>query len=144
MSLSNDLFVLTLRVHQQIYERSGGLLGHRLLGTPALLLHTTGRKTGKRRTNALVYVRDGDRHLVVPSNGGSDKPPAWLLNLQALPSVEVQVGRDRRSGIATVVDHDDPDFARVWKLADDNNGGRYAAYQRKTMRRIPVVALTRD
>lgn len=144
MSLSNDLFVLTLRAHQQVYERSGGLLGHRLLGTPSLLLHTTGRRTAKRRTNALVYVRDGDRYLVVPSNGGHDKPPAWLLNLQAQPDVEIQVGRDRRPGTATVIGPEDADFARIWKLADDNNGGRYTVYQRKTARRIPVVALARS
>jgi deazaflavin-dependent oxidoreductase (nitroreductase family) len=144
MSLSNDLFVLTLRVHQQVYERTGGLVGHRILGRPTLLLHTTGRKSGKSRTNALVYVRDGERYLVVPSNGGHHKPPAWLLNLQAQPAVEIQVGRDRRPGTATVIGADDPDFARVWKLADDHNGGRYTAYQGKTGRPIPVVALQRS
>ncbi len=143
MSLSNDLFVFTLRVHQQIYERSGGLVGHHLLGKSCLLLHTTGRKTGQERTNALVYARDGDRFLVVPSNGGSERPPAWLLNLQAQPAVDVQLGRDRRPGTATVIDPDDPDFARVWKIADDHNSGRYTAYQLRTSRRIPVVALTR-
>lgn len=143
MSLSHDVFVLTLRVHQQIYERTGGLLGHRLLGLPALLLHTTGRRTGRRRTTALIYARDGDRLLVVPSNGGADKAPAWLHNLRAEPAVEVQVGRERRPGTATVIEHEDPDFERLWKLADEHNGGRYAAYQAKTSRPIPVVALTR-
>jgi len=137
-----SLFVLSLRVHQQIYERSGGLVGHRLLGKPALLLHTTGRKTGKSRTNALVYARDGDRLLVVPSNGGSDRAPGWLHNITAKPDVEVQVGRDRHPSTATVIGHDDPDFARVWTLVDEHNGRRYSAYQRKTERQIPVVALS--
>jgi deazaflavin-dependent oxidoreductase (nitroreductase family) len=137
-----SLFTLTLRVHQAVYEATGGLIGHRILGKPALLLHTTGRKSGQERTNALVYARDGERYLIVASKGGADSPPAWLLNLQADPDVEVQVGRDRRPAVATVIGHDDPDFERVFKLADERNDGRYAAYQRKTQREIPVVALT--
>jgi deazaflavin-dependent oxidoreductase (nitroreductase family) len=141
-SLANRAFVTTLRVHQAIYEHSGGWLGHRLLIRPTLLLRTTGRKTGKRRTNGLVYARDGNRYLVVPSNGGARRPPAWLLNLQAKPDVEFQVGRKRLRATASVIGHDDPDFERVWTHCDDNNGGTFAAYQRKTDREIPVVALT--
>lgn len=137
-----SLFTLTLRVHQMIYEGTGGLIGHRILGLPTLLLHTTGRKSGKARTIALVYARDGDRYLVVPSKGGADEPPAWLLNLEAQPQVEIQIARDRRPATATVIGHDDPDFARVWKLADEHNRGRYSTYQGLTERKIPVVALT--
>ena len=87
------LFVETLKVHQAVYERTRGLVGHRiLLGMPALMLRTTGRRSGKTRTNALVYGKDGDRLLVCASNGGARRPPAWLLNLEADPEVEVQVG----------------------------------------------------
>jgi deazaflavin-dependent oxidoreductase (nitroreductase family) len=136
-----SLFTQTLRVHQAIYEATGGLIGHRILGKPTLLLHTTGRKSGASRTNALVYARDGDRYLVVASKGGADSPPAWLLNLQANPQIDVQIARNRRPAVATVIAHDDPDFERVFKLADDANDGRYAAYQGKTDREIPVVAL---
>lgn len=141
-SLANRAFVTTLRVHQAIYEASGGWLGHRLIIRRTLLLRTTGRKTGKERTNALVYARDGDRYLVVPSNGGANRPPAWLLNLRAQPDVEIQIGRDRHRATASVIGHDDPEFDRVWTRCDENNGGAYAAYQRKTDREIPVVALT--
>jgi len=142
MSLQTSIFVLTLRVHQAVYERSSGLIGHRVLGLPTLLLRTTGRKSGKPRTIAIVYVRDGDRYIIVASNGGADRPPAWLLNLQAEPNVEVQIARDRRPAVATVIGRDDPDFERLWRLADDHNRGRYDAYQRQTERPIPVVALT--
>jgi deazaflavin-dependent oxidoreductase (nitroreductase family) len=139
-----SLFSTILRIHGNIYEATGGLIGHRLLGKPTLMLRTTGRKSGQERTNSLVYARDGDRYLVVASNGGADRPPAWLLNVQAKPEVDVQIARDRRPAVATVIGHDDPDFERVFKLADEKNDGRYTAYQQKTQREIPVVALTRS
>jgi deazaflavin-dependent oxidoreductase (nitroreductase family) len=132
-----------LRIHQAIYERTDGLIGHRILGgLPSLLLRTTGRKTGEMRTNALIYANDDGRYLVVASKGGSDQAPGWLFNLQAKPDVEVQIGRKRVPATATVIGSDDPDYARVWKLVNDNNGDRYDAYQRSTTRPIPVVALT--
>jgi deazaflavin-dependent oxidoreductase (nitroreductase family) len=141
MSLYSTVFTTTLRVHAQVYERSDGRLGHRLLGVPALMLRTTGRRTGQTRTNSLVYAPDGDRWLVVPSNGGADRPPAWLHNLRAEPSVEVQVGRKRRPATATIVGRGDPEFDRLWRAVNDNNGKRYDAYQAKTSREIPVVVL---
>jgi deazaflavin-dependent oxidoreductase (nitroreductase family) len=131
-----------LRVHEQLYERTDGFIGHHLLGVPTLLLRTTGRRTGLTRTNALVYARDGDRYLIVPSNGGADRPPAWLHNLRAAPDVEIQIGRRREPATAEVIDRDAPDFARPWKLVNDNNHARYDGYQSKTSRQIPVVALT--
>jgi deazaflavin-dependent oxidoreductase (nitroreductase family) len=144
MSIQNTLFVNALKLHQQLYVRTDGLIGHRVLGAPpSLLLRTTGRKSGQTRTNALTYARDGGRYLVVASRGGDPRPPAWLLNLQAEPNVEIQVGRDRYQATATVIGHDDPDFERVWKIADENNAHRYRAYQQHTDRPIPVVALTR-
>src|SRR5919106_2284911 len=91
-----------LRVHERLYVASDGRVGHRMLGVPTLLLHTTGRRSGKARTNGLVYARDGDDYLVVPSNGGADRAPAWLHNLLAHPAVEVQVGRKRRPATARV------------------------------------------
>ena len=142
MSLYQTVFRTTLRIHQLLYEKTDGLIGHRLLGVATLLLRTTGRRSGQTRTNALNYVEDGGRYIIVASKGGSPKPPAWLLNLQANPQVEVQIARRHIPCTATVLDHDDPEFARLWKLADDKNSGRYGAYQRSTDRPIPLVALT--
>jgi F420H(2)-dependent quinone reductase len=130
-----------LRVHERLYVASDGRIGHKMLGVPTLLLRTTGRRSGATRTNGLVYARDGADYLVVPSNGGADRAPAWLHNLQAKPSVEVQIGRARQPATARVVDHGDPDFERLWTLVNDNNRDRYRAYQEKTARPIPVVAL---
>jgi deazaflavin-dependent oxidoreductase (nitroreductase family) len=131
-----------LRVHEKIYKATDGRVGHRVLGVPCLLLRTTGRRSGATRTNGLVYARDGDDYLVVASKGGDDKPPAWLLNLQANPAVEIQIGRERQDARAKVLEPSDPDFDRLWKIADENNGGRYSSYQERTERPIPVVVLT--
>ncbi len=143
MSIYESAFGATLRVHAFIYERTDGLIGHRMLGVPCLMLRTTGRKTGQTRTNSLVYAKDGDRYLVVASKGGAPKAPAWLLNLRAKPEVQVQIGRTRFPATDTEIRPDDPDYARLWRLVNDNNGDRYDAYQQKTTRPIPVVALSR-
>jgi deazaflavin-dependent oxidoreductase (nitroreductase family) len=141
MSLYDTIFSTTLRVHEFVYKNTDGLIGHRVLGVTTLLLRTTGRKSGKTRTNALVYASDDGGYLVVPSNGGADRPPGWLHNIQAKPLVEVQIGRSKGSATASVVQKDDPDFERLWELVNRNNGDRYKAYQRKTAREIPVVVL---
>ena len=58
------------QLHDSVYQRTNGRIGHRLLILPSLLLHTVGAKTGKARTTSLTYARDGDDYLVVASNGG--------------------------------------------------------------------------
>jgi len=131
-----------LRVHEKVYIASDGRIGHKILGVPTLLLHTTGRRSGKPRTNGLVYARDGDDYLVVASNGGADRAPAWLHNLKANPSVEVQIGRKRRPATARVVDPSDPDYSRLWQIVNENNRDRYTAYQQQTARPIPVISIT--
>jgi F420H(2)-dependent quinone reductase len=131
-----------LRVHEAIYKGTDGRIGHKMIGVPTLLLRTTGRRSGATRTNGLVYARDGDDYLVVPSNGGADKPPAWLHNLRANPEVEIQIGRDRQNGVARIVEPSDPDYERLWKIVNENNRDRYYAYQKQTSRPIPVVAVT--
>jgi deazaflavin-dependent oxidoreductase (nitroreductase family) len=133
-----------LRAHAAVYEGTDGRIGHRLLGVPTLMLRSTGRKSGVTRTNSLVYAPDGDRWVVVPSNGGAARAPAWLHNVRAQPKVEVQVGRRRLPATAAEITPGDPDFERLWKTVNDNNKGRYDVYQSKTSRVIPLVVLTPD
>ena len=131
-----------LTLHQRLYERTGGRVGHRLIGVPSALLRTTGRHSGQTRTSALVYARDGGSYLVVASNGGSDRPPGWLFNIEAKPDVEFQVGRRQVRAMARVVRPGDPDYPRLWDAVNKNNHGRYHRYQAKTSREIPVVVIT--
>jgi deazaflavin-dependent oxidoreductase (nitroreductase family) len=129
-------------MHEKLYVATDGRLGHEMIGVPTLLLRTTGRRSGQTRTNGLVYARDGSDYLVVASKGGADTAPAWLHNLKANPSVEVQVGRERQPATARVIAPGDPDYDRLWKIVNENNKDRYTAYQEQTSRPIPVIALT--
>jgi F420H(2)-dependent quinone reductase len=131
-----------LRAHEALYKATDGRVGHKMIGVPCLLLRTTGRRSGQTRTNGLVYARDGDDYLVVASNGGADKAPGWLHNVQANPDVEIQIGRSRQKGTARVVGPSDQSFERLWKLVNENNRDRYTGYQKNTDRPIPVVAIT--
>ncbi len=76
MTAAQSLQRAYLRIHQALYEGSGGLVGHRLAGTPSLLLTTVGRRSGRPRTAALIYARDAADLVLVASNHGLDRPPA--------------------------------------------------------------------
>jgi deazaflavin-dependent oxidoreductase (nitroreductase family) len=109
-------------------------------GTTILILTTTGRKTGATRDSPLIFREHGDAYLVVASKGGAEKPPAWYLNLQAQPRVQVQVKGDKFEAVArTAGAEEKPELWRamteVWPAYDE--------YQAKTDREIPVVVLER-
>jgi deazaflavin-dependent oxidoreductase (nitroreductase family) len=142
-----------LRAHAALYERTDGRFGKHSGGVPALLLTTTGRRSGLPRTHGLTYCRDRGDLVVVASNGGSDRPPAWLLNLEADPRVTVRVGRRVVGATARVAGPEER--AQLWPLVNRSNRGlsrlfhpgvtgRYDVYQRHTTREIPVVVLTPD
>lgn len=140
-----------LLLHQRIYRLTSGTIGRHVGRQPALMVHTVGRKTGKPRTTALTYAKDGDDYVIVASYGGSPQHPAWFLNLEANPRVEVQVGRRRQPATARVAQGDERE--RLWRLVNERNRGltpllhrgalgRYDVYQRHTERQLPVVVLT--
>jgi deazaflavin-dependent oxidoreductase (nitroreductase family) len=130
--------------HIRRYVESAGRSGHRWHGTDTLLLTTRGRKSGKLRRTALIYGRDGDRYLVVASNGGARTHPSWYLNLVANPDVEVQVGADKfaaRARTAAAAEKP-PLWRRMAAIFPE-----YDSYQRRATKRsgreIPVVILER-
>ena len=127
------------RVHGALYRRSGGRIGHRLAGKPMLLLTSRGRHSGLPRTTPLLYYRDADGcPVVVASNGGQDRDPAWCHNLRADPRATVQIGRDRfeaRAEFAGVEER-----ARLWPLLEAYNSP-YRVYAQRTERELPVVLL---
>jgi F420H(2)-dependent quinone reductase len=143
MSLvEQKLLPQVLRVHDTVYRKTNGWIGHRLLLIPSLLLHTVGAKTGKHRTSALTYARDGDNYLVVASKAGAPEAPGWYHNLKAKPDAEINVGPKRFAVTARPVLPQDPDYARLWQIVNKNNQNRYTEYQKRTSRPIPVVVLT--
>jgi len=125
-------------VHRSLYRMTGGVVGHRTPEGTVLLLTTIGRKTGQPRTQPLLYLKDGDAFVVVASNGARDRHPAWYLNVQANPEVELRAGRTRVKARASVATPEEK--ARLWpKLTDYYKGWAY--YQTQTDREIPVVVL---
>ena len=127
-----------LRVHQRIYEATDGRIGHGTIGVPTLLLRTRGRRSGATRTNALAYARDGDAYLVVASKGGAPQHPAWYLNLDANPDVEIQVKGDKMRAHARTATPDEK--AKLWPIMT-SEWPDYDRYQEQTDRDIPVVVL---
>jgi len=105
---------------------------------PICLLEHTGRRTGKRRTTPLVYLRDGDRLVVVASQAGRPKDPLWFRNLQADPAVTVQVRGDRWPARARTAGAEER--AELWPRLVDLYSD-YDSYQSWTDREIPVVVL---
>lgn len=125
-----------------IFKRSGG----RLLGSfpsaghpvPICVLAHTGRKSGKHRETPLICLRDGDRLVVVASQGGRPHDPAWYLNICASPDVEVLTRQGRRAMRARTADPDERAalWPRLVALYPD-----YDNYQSWCPREIPVVIL---
>ena len=128
----------TGKVHAWIYRRTGGRIGHSAGSLRNLLLTTTGRRSGEQRTVPLTYMADGDRYVLVASNGGADRHPAWWLNLQREPRATIQVGP--RTLAVTAHRADAAEHARLWPALKRMNPF-YRQYERITDREIPVVIL---
>jgi deazaflavin-dependent oxidoreductase (nitroreductase family) len=126
--------------HIRRYVETDGAKGHQWRGVQTLLLTTRGRKTGRLRRTALIYGRDGDRYLVVASNGGSKKHPSWYLNLADNPEVEIQVGAERFAARALPATPEER--AELWP-GMTSTWPEYDKYQAKTERVIPLVILER-
>jgi deazaflavin-dependent oxidoreductase (nitroreductase family) len=124
--------------HIDRYEATGGEEGHDWQGTQALILTTKGRRSGEPRKSPLIYGRHGDAYLVVASKGGAPEPPAWYLNLEADPEVEIQVKDQRITARArTATPEEKPELWRIMTAEWPD----YDNYQTKTDREIPVVVI---
>jgi F420H(2)-dependent quinone reductase len=128
------------RLNVWVYRLSGGRwLGRFPSGAPVCLLTTAGRKSGRRRSVPLLYLRDGNDFVVVASQGGAPQHPGWYFNLKADPKAEVEIGRSRFSVVAQPVADDEratlwPRLVAIYPPYED--------YQRRTARRIPVLRLS--
>ena len=129
-----------LRTLVWLYRRTGGKVGGTMRGAPVLLLTTTGRRSGRPWTVPLIYQSDGDRWVIIASNGGSDGHPGWWLNLRAQPDASVQIGR--RTYRVTAAQAVGEDRERLWRKMTDVYRG-YDGYAQKTTRTIPVAVLQR-
>jgi deazaflavin-dependent oxidoreductase (nitroreductase family) len=138
MSEADNLFG---DAHVRRYQETNGDVGHIWReGSTILLLTTTGRKSGEKRTVPLIYASDGPRYVIIASKGGAPEHPGWFENLAKSPDVELQVKGDKFHARARVAHGEERERLwtkanEVWKYYDD--------YAKKTSREIPVVVLER-
>ncbi|MFM1724425.1 MULTISPECIES: nitroreductase family deazaflavin-dependent oxidoreductase [Rhodococcus] len=138
-----DIIKWMSKTNVKLYRATGGRLGGKWRvgsafpwGIPVCLLTTTGRKSGQPRVSPLLFLEDGDRVVLVASQGGLPKNPMWYLNIRTNPDVTIQIKsriRRMRARVAT-----DEERAELWPrlvamYADFDN------YQSWTDRQIPVV-----
>jgi deazaflavin-dependent oxidoreductase (nitroreductase family) len=126
--------------HARVYKETNGETGYIWNGVPILLLTTTGRKSGEKRTVPLIYRQVGDRSVIIASKGGSASHPAWYLNVSEDPEVEVQIKGDVFKARARTVEGAERE--ELWNEAA-SAWPNYNLYQTRTDRKIPVVALER-
>lgn len=127
---------------RRLLQRSRGrytVLGP--LGAPTMLLTTTGAKSGLPRTTPLLYGRQGADLVVVGSNFGQQKHPAWSGNLLANPRAVVTIGGQDVPAQATLLSGDEADRAYALMVAEARN---YAEYRARTDREIRVFRLTAE
>jgi deazaflavin-dependent oxidoreductase (nitroreductase family) len=126
------------RLHSLLNRATRGRLFDSWFGAPVLVLETTGRKTGRVRRVPVLYLRDGDSFVVVASNGGLDRFPAWWLNLEASGRATVELDGDRREVRARPADREAAErywheLVRVYPPARE--------YRGFTDRAFPIVVL---
>jgi deazaflavin-dependent oxidoreductase (nitroreductase family) len=127
-----------VKSHIQDYVESDGKKGYLWHGMTTLLLTTRGRKSGKLRRTALIYGRDGVNFLLVASNGGAPKHPAWYLNLVENPEVSLQVGAEKFTAHARTAEPEEK--LNLWQVMS-KAFPQYDKYQAKAGRDIPLVIL---
>lgn len=114
------------------------LLGGRLAGKNILILTTTGRKSGRKRSTPLFFVRDGEDYVIIASNGGDDRYPGWWHNAKANPDVEVEVRREHVRCLAEAANEADAPVLFA-KLSAVYSG--YRRYQERTKRALTIFRL---
>jgi deazaflavin-dependent oxidoreductase (nitroreductase family) len=126
------------KLNVPLYRATRGRLFGRLNRAPVLLLTTIGRRSGARRTAPVVYLADGDRMIVIDSNAGNARTPAWALNLRANPGAEVEVRGGRRPVTARIADGEERD--EPWRRMTEQYPG-FDDYRARARREISVFVL---
>jgi deazaflavin-dependent oxidoreductase (nitroreductase family) len=134
MASWNDTVIETFRAND-------GVVGGHWEGKTMVLLHTTGRKSGKEYVNPLVAAPDGDGYVLCATMGGAPTDPQWVSALEdATGPATVEIGADTVEADYTVVRPGEADWDRlygVWKAYWPDA----AEYETKTDRKFPVVKI---
>ncbi|WP_227999999.1 nitroreductase family deazaflavin-dependent oxidoreductase [Nocardia australiensis] len=122
------------------FRANGGKVGGMFEGANMVLITTTGAKSGRQILNPLAYLPDNERIVLIASNGGADKNPAWYHNLRANPELTVEIGTEKYPAKAVIVTGPERNelYARMVEIMPG-----FAEYQANTERVIPVVTVYR-
>lgn len=120
------------------FRANGGKVGGPFEGSPLLLLHTVGAKSGQPRVTPVMYQDIGDGVAVFASKAGAPTNPAWYYNLLASPRASAEIGADTVEVVAREAEGAERD--RIWEAQKRDYPG-FADYERKTTRQIPVIIL---
>ncbi len=126
------------KLNVPLYRATRGRLFGRVGRAPVLLITTTGRRSGQQRTAPVVYLADGPRLIVIGSNAGNERAPAWALNLLAHPDAEVENRGERRAVRARVAEGEER--ADLWRRMNDQYDG-FDGYRERTARDIRLFVL---
>jgi len=137
---NRTLLLLITIVHRLLYVASRGVIGGRVLWIRMLLLVNVGRRTGRIRRTPLLYVKDGDRWIVVASNAGRDRNPAWWYNLASRPRARIQIGGEEVD--VTWRQAGPEECETLWPKLTESYPF-YPEYRKRARREIPVVILER-
>lgn len=124
--------------HVAAYRETNGEKGGVWNGATAVLVTTKGRKSGEKRTIAIIGKQVGDNFVIIASKGGSPTHPLWYLNILDDPNVEIQYLADRWEGVARTVES--PEREAMWAEAC-TQWPAFNDYQARTTRKIPVVVI---
>jgi F420H(2)-dependent quinone reductase len=120
------------KVNIPAYKLSGGRIGAKVGDAPVLLLTTTGRKSGEPRTAPVVYLEHGEAMIVIDTNAGNEKLPAWSHNLKAKPEAKVQIGKRKLDVTARTAAG--AERAELWRACNEQYGGfdEYITWMKRT------------
>lgn len=138
MRMPDSWLKATGKLNVPVYRLSRGRLMNTVGTGPVLLLTSTGRRSGQKRTAPVLYLKDGERFVVVGSNAGNARAPAWSYNLEANPDAEIEIRGDRRPVRARVAEGEER--AELWRKVNEMYEG-FDDYDAKTARDIAVFVL---
>lgn len=138
MRMPDSWLKATGKLNVPVYRLSRGRLMNTVGTGPVLLLTSTGRRSGQKRTAPVLYLKDGERFVVVGSNAGNARAPAWSYNLETNPDAEIEIRGDRRPVRARVAEGEER--AELWRKVNEMYEG-FDDYDAKTARDIAVFVL---
>lgn len=138
MAMPDSWLKATGKLNVPIYRLSRGRIFGSIGTAPVLLLTSTGRRSGQKRTAPVVFLADGEHYVVIGSNAGNVRTPAWSYNLQANPDAEIELRGAHKLVRARVAEGDER--AELWRKVNEMYEG-FDDYDAKTSRDIAVFVL---